>query len=140
MRFKLLIDECLSPTLVQMAHEAGHGGSTCVRDRGWLGMKDWVLIERVVAEDFTLVTHNAKDFRGTKGAEPGGLHNGQPIHAGLICLNADGGTDLGLQEQLFAVALAELAEMEDLVNQALEISLSDDGEAVIEVYEIPKVG
>jgi len=44
-----------------------------------------------------------------------------------------------LQEQLFAVALAELAEMEDLVNQALEISLSDDGEAVIEVYESPKV-
>lgn len=67
MTFKLLIDECLSPTLVEMAHAAGHLESTCVRDRGWLGVKDWVLIEKVVKEDFTLVTHNSKDFRVSRG-------------------------------------------------------------------------
>lgn len=36
---KLLIDECLSPELVQMAVDAGHGESTCVRNRGWVGKK-----------------------------------------------------------------------------------------------------
>ena len=44
MSHKLLIDECLSPTLVQMALEAGHQESTRVRDRGWCGKKDWELI------------------------------------------------------------------------------------------------
>jgi len=139
MSFKLLIDECLSPTLVAMAHAAGHLESTCVRDRGWLGVKDWVLIENVAKEDFTLVTHNSKDFRGTKGSTPGGLHNDQPIHAGLICLNveADGGMDLGLQEQLFSIALQEIGSMTDLVNQALEVTLGQDGAAAVDLYEIP---
>jgi predicted nuclease of predicted toxin-antitoxin system len=73
MTFKLLIDECLSPSLVQMAHAAGHLESTCVCDRSWLGVKDWVLIEKVVDEDFTLVTYNSKDFQGTKGSAPSGL-------------------------------------------------------------------
>lgn len=139
MTFKLLIDECLSPELVTMAVEAGHVESTCLRDRGWLGLKDWELIERVVADDFTLVTHNAKDFRGQGGDAPGGWHAGQEIHAGLICLNAEAGLDLALQRQLFAVALEELATMNDLVNQALEITALETGEATVEVYSIPTV-
>ena len=32
MSFRLLIDECLSPTLVAMAHAAGHPEGTCVRE------------------------------------------------------------------------------------------------------------
>lgn len=40
MRLRLLIDECLSPELVQLAVAAGHVGSTCVRNRGWSGVKD----------------------------------------------------------------------------------------------------
>ena len=142
MTLKLLIDECLSPKLVAMAVAAGHVESTCVRDRGWLGLSDWRLIEHVVAEDFTLVTANAKDFRGHHDGELGGLHNGQPIHAGLICLNAQDGLDLALQEQLFEVALDQLRRLGDLVNQALEITLEshdDDGAQVaIELYEIPE--
>lgn len=63
MRFKLLIDECLIPGVAALAWAAGHE-ATCVRDRGWLGLKDHELIEHVVAGDYTLVTHNSKDFRG----------------------------------------------------------------------------
>ena len=137
MIFKLLIDECLSPALVKMARDAGHLESTCVRDRGWLGMKDRDLINLVVAEDFTLVTHNSKDFRGDGGAEPGGWHAAQDIHAGLICLNAEMGLDLALQEQLFAIALDELAARDDLINQALEITALESGEAEVEIYSIP---
>ena len=60
---RLPIDECLSPELVQLAIAAGHVESTCVRDRGRLGLKDWELMAYVIEEDFILVTRNAQDFR-----------------------------------------------------------------------------
>ena len=56
MTFRFLIDECLSPDLVQLAVAAGHVESTCVRNRGWAGTKDWQLIEHAVAGDYTLVS------------------------------------------------------------------------------------
>src|SRR5439155_26689598 len=108
-----------------------------LRGRGWRGLKDWELIERVVAEDFALVTHNARDFRGQGSDAPGGWHAGQEIHAGLICLNAETGLDLALQRQLFAIALEELAALNDLVNQALEITALETGDAAVEIYPIP---
>jgi hypothetical protein len=77
------------------------------------------------------------DFRGKSGAKPGGLHSDQPIHAGLVCLNAHGVMDLGLQEQLFALALQNLAVMNHLINGALEITLTEDGMATVERYGIP---
>ncbi|HEX7638656.1 MAG TPA: hypothetical protein VF457_09685 [Burkholderiaceae bacterium] len=49
MRFKFLIDECLTPELVELAVARGHFESTCVRNRGWAGTKDHVLIRRVVS-------------------------------------------------------------------------------------------
>jgi hypothetical protein len=55
----------------------------------------------------------------------------------LICLNAETGLDLALQRQLFAVALEELAAMNDLVNQALEITALETGDAAVDVYPIP---
>jgi hypothetical protein len=61
MSLRLLIDECLSPDL---AVAAGHVQSTCLRDRGLLGTQDWTLLKHVLAEDFSLVTVNAQDFRG----------------------------------------------------------------------------
>lgn len=39
-----MIDECLSPGLVQLATDAGH-----------VGLKDWELMEFVLKEDMTLV-------------------------------------------------------------------------------------
>ena len=74
MTLRLLFDECLSPELVEMAVAAGYVESTCVRDRGWSGTKDWKLIEPAVAGDYTLVTHNAVDFRGIGSRRPGGQH------------------------------------------------------------------
>jgi predicted nuclease of predicted toxin-antitoxin system len=57
---RLLIDECLSPELVQLAIDAGHIESACPRDRGRLGIKDWKLMEYVIQEDFILVTRNLR--------------------------------------------------------------------------------
>ncbi len=137
MTLRLLIDECLTPELVQLAVEAGHLESTCVRDRGWAGTKDWELIEHAVAGDYTLVTHNAVDFRGAGPADLGGEHARQPIHAGLICLNSVHVMDLNRQRVLFQVALQELASVGDLVNRALEVFELEDGAIELEIYDIP---
>lgn len=138
MTFRLLIDECLSPELVQLAVAAGHVESTCVRNRGWSGTKDWQLIEYVVANDYTLVTHNSVDFRGQGPGNLGGEHAKQPIHAGLVCLNSALVMDLERQLDLFQLVLRELASMNDLVNQALEVFESENGTVELEIYEIPE--
>ncbi|QDQ27170.1 hypothetical protein FNU76_12800 [Chitinimonas arctica] len=136
MTFKLLIDECLSPELVQRAIDAGYLESTCIRYRGLAGTKDWRLIEHVVANDFTFVTNNSIDFRGSSG-HPGGLHAKQPIHAGLICLNSAQVMDLARQHDLFGIVLSELAGLNDLINTALEVSEAEDGAVKLKTYTIP---
>lgn len=80
MTLKLLIDECLSPSLVEQAQAAGYPESTCVLHRGWAGCKDWTLIGHVIEHDFTLVTHNARDFsrRRTRGARRVARDAGNP--------------------------------------------------------------
>jgi hypothetical protein len=135
MTLKLLIDECLSPELVELAIAAGHVESTCVRDRGWSGKKDWDLMTIVVTSDFTLVTNNSDDFRGGGQGNLGGEHAKQEIHAGLICLNSPR-MSLAKQRELFAIALGELANLPDLVNQALEVFESENGEVTVEIYDI----
>ena len=48
----------------------------------------------VLAEDFTLVTVNARDFPGGGQDAPGGLYAAIDLHAGLICLNSVRNVDL----------------------------------------------
>ena len=137
MTFRFLIDECLSPELVRLAAEAGHPDSTCVRDRGLSGAKDWALAAYAADHDYTLVTHNSPDFRGQGPAKPGGEHAKQPIHAGLVCLNSAHVMDLARQLYLFELVLVELANVEDLVNHALEVFELADGSVVLDSYSIP---
>jgi predicted nuclease of predicted toxin-antitoxin system len=70
---KLWIDEDLSPSLVEVCHEAGYE-ATSVRDRGKLSAKDHALAEIVLDEGWVLVTNNAGDF--LKLAASAGLHPG----------------------------------------------------------------
>lgn len=137
MTFRFLVDECLTPELVNLAVAAGHVESTCVRDRGWAGCKDWQLMEHVIAGDFTLVTHNSPDFRGAGSASPGGEHARQPIHAGLVCLNSVHVMDLQRQIGLFRLVLAELDRVDGLVNQALDVFEREDGSVEMLIYDIP---
>jgi hypothetical protein len=46
--------------------------------------------------------------------------------------------DLERQRDLFALALAELAQLGDLVNQALEVFELEDGSVEIVLYDIPE--
>ena len=70
---KLLIDECLHTSLVELAHAAGH-----VADHvNYLGLgssKDWQLMATIRAQDYTFVTNNRSDFLALHGQEP--LHPG----------------------------------------------------------------
>lgn len=138
MTFRLLIDECLSPELARLAVQAGHVESTCVRDRGWTGTKDWKLIAYVVEGDYTLVTCNSVDFRRGGPGNLGGEHAKQPIHAGLVCLNSVHVMDLSRQRDLFQLALDALASVDDLVNQALDVFELEDGTVYVAIYDIPE--
>jgi Domain of unknown function (DUF5615) len=139
MPFKFLIDECLSPELVGLAHAAGHLETTCVRDRGRAGAEDWALMPLVITGDFTLVTNNAKDFRGKTPGTLGGFHAKEEIHAGLVCLNTEikNAMDIDKQRDLFELALAQLAGRPDLINQALEVTERRDGSVDVVFYAIP---
>jgi len=138
---KFLIDECLTPRLRQIATARGHHESTCVRDRGWQGTLDRDLMEKVLAEDFTLVTNNSVDFRGAGPGSFSGHHSKAEIHCGLVCLNAEAGLDLDTQRALFAAALDVIERHElDLVNQAVEMFLFEDGRLEYMVYDLPAPG
>lgn len=134
---KLLVDECLSPQLVKLAHERGHGESSHVVWLGKAGASDWELKRIILDGDWTFVTRNAVDFRGS-GARAGakGQYAGVELHAGLVCIGGPKGLDLDGQLALFAEALLELERDEDLLNQVLEVDL-DDGDIRILRYAMP---
>lgn len=135
---KYLIDECLSPELAKMAIEKGHGETSHVVWMKLGGLKDWELKPIILEGDWTFVTKNSVDFRGSKD-KPGtkGQYADVAIHAGLICLNGPPGMDLDMQIELFEQALIELDNDDDLVNQVLEISAEDEDLHVLR-YALPK--
>jgi predicted nuclease of predicted toxin-antitoxin system len=126
---KFLIDECLSPDLVTLARDRGFGESTHVT---WLGMRsraDWAIVRRAIEDGFILVTNNTVDFTP--------LYQRAEIHAGLVCLNvAPGLMSLDIQTQLFLLALDRLEKIE-LINEALEVTLTADGVVLVERYALP---
>lgn len=133
MRF--LIDECLKPDLVSLAHRAQFEAIS-VRDLGMCGTKDWEIAAYVIENDCVLVTHNSKDFRDTNGS-PGYLTK-EMLHPGLICLNSDRPMTPDHQNDLFKIALQFLIEngINDLINQVIEIDRIGD-DVNIQHYEAP---
>jgi hypothetical protein len=136
---KFLVDECLSPELTKLAHVCGHGESSHVVWLGHAGRKDWELKTVILDGDWTFVTKNSVDFRGSAN-KPGasGQYADVTIHAGLVCLNGPPGMDLDMQIELFEQALDELEADPDLVNQVLEVTLEDD-DLHIRRYQLPDV-
>jgi len=126
MSYRFLIDECLSPDLVQLGIDAGFE-CTCIRDRGLLGAQDRRIMEFLLEEDFTLVTTNVADFLALFGTEE--------LHAGLVCLSfSTRHSNLEAQRELFQVALEALGG-DDMVNQVLEVSENAEGEITVSTYE-----
>jgi predicted nuclease of predicted toxin-antitoxin system len=125
---KFLIDECLHTSLVAMAEERGHEA----RHVNWLGLSgetDWDLMPKIIAQDFTFVTNNARDFRK--------LNARQELHAGLVIIVPQ--VVPVRQREPFDVVLDELAIEDVLINEVIEIEL-DEGTAVITRYSLPESG
>ena len=62
---KLLVDENLSPSLVGLATDKGFVCSH-VNHLGLTGQKDWQLMTKIRAEEYTFVTNNRTDFAAMK--------------------------------------------------------------------------
>jgi predicted nuclease of predicted toxin-antitoxin system len=124
---KFLIDECLSPQLVALAHARGHAESTHVT---WLGLrsrKDWSIVRRAVDDGHVLVTNDTTDFTALLGRED--------VHAGLVCLNvAPGLMSLDVQRRL--LALDRLGDIEP-INELLEITLLEDRSVHVQRFDLP---
>ena len=135
---KFLIDECLSPELAKRARNEGYGESSHVVWLGLAGRKGWELKPIILDNDWTFVTRNSDDFRGSV-SRPGsrGQYAEVQLHAGLICLNGPPGLTLELQMELFGYALEDLAANEDLVNRVLEVTLEVDDQILIRRYALP---
>ncbi|TAZ03387.1 hypothetical protein ELH81_31165 (plasmid) [Rhizobium leguminosarum] len=82
---------------------------------------------RIVAEDFTFVTNNARDFRK--------LYAREDLHAGLVIIVPQ--VLPGQQRELFTLVLQELAASPDLVNEVIEIAI-EEGEALLTRYALPE--
>ncbi|MBK1667557.1 hypothetical protein CKO28_05865 [Rhodovibrio sodomensis] len=135
---KFLVDECLSPALVNRLQTAGYQAThvTHLNKSGW---SDQALMAVILDADWTFITGNAFDFRGPAGT-PGssGGYSGAKIHAGLICLNRPYNDSRRIQLELLEEALSEINELEgDLVNQVLEVTLHDDDTIEATVYGLP---
>jgi predicted nuclease of predicted toxin-antitoxin system len=126
---KFLVDECLSPDLVEIARANGHGESMHVT---WLGLRsrrDWTIVRRAIAGGYVLVTNNTTDFSA--------LLRREEVHVGLLCINvAHGLMSLDVQRRLFALALDRLGDSEP-INEMLEIRLMGDRSVRIERYDLP---
>ncbi len=123
MRF--LIDECLHPTLADVAHGAGHEAHH-VNFLGLASTKDHDLMPRILEGDFVFVTNNAADFRR--------LYQAQAIHAGLVILVPQAPPTQ--QRALFLAAMEEIGPDNGLINEALEV-LIDGDEVIFNRYEWP---
>lgn len=123
---KFLIDECLHTSLVAVAENNGHDGFHV----NWLGLSgeaDWDLMPRIVAEDYTFVTNNARDFRKRYAKEE--------LHAGLIIIVPQ--VVPALQRDLFELILQDLSSGAELLNEVIEITIEEE-EAVLTRYSLPK--
>jgi predicted nuclease of predicted toxin-antitoxin system len=74
---KFLVDECLSPALTAVAHDAGHEAYHVVH-RGWSGESDPRILQHLLAEELVLVTNNRDDFLA--------LVQGVDVHPGLVVI------------------------------------------------------
>jgi predicted nuclease of predicted toxin-antitoxin system len=106
---KLLIDECLHTSLLELAHAAGHHADH-VNYLGLGSSKDWELMDLVLERDYTFVTNNRTDFLT--------LYRRSQLHAGLVIIVPN--VTPVLQRELFQVALDFIVDR-DLVNTVVEV-------------------
>lgn len=121
---QFLIDECLSPKLVEVATRFGYVAHH-VQYRQWKSRKDDALLAYIRAEDLTIVTNNWKDF------EP--MLRREEVHPGAVVL-----PNVPRQAQIagFELALRAITAVDpplDMVNTVIDVSESGE----VRVYPLP---
>jgi predicted nuclease of predicted toxin-antitoxin system len=124
---KLLIDECLPTSLVQVAHSAGHLADH-VNYLGLGSSKDWQLMATIRAQEYTFVTNNRSDFLA--------LHGQEPLHAGVIIIVPS--VAPARQRELFSAALKHVGAR-DLTNTVVEVRYAGTRIECSE-YALPEAG
>lgn len=122
---KLLIDECLHTSLVELAHGAGHVADH-VNYMSLGGSKDWQLMAVIREQDYTFVTNNRTDFLA--------LHAKEPLHAGVIIIVPN--VTPALQRELFRAVLNHI-DARDLTNSVVEVKYAGNRIACSE-YALPE--
>lgn len=120
MKDPFLVDECLSPDLVALAHARGHA-ATHVVHRGRQGSEDADLMPIIRAGDFVFVTNNEGDFVR--------LFRREDVHSGLIIV-VPGGLEVAEQLRLFGAVLDVIEPLPDIMNKIVRVQL--DGQVTIE--------
>jgi len=122
---KLLIDECLHTSLIELAHQAGHVADH-VNYLGLGGSKDWQLMAVIRQQEYTFVTNNRSDFLT--------LHGQESLHAGVIIIVPN--ITPTHQRVLFSAALEHIGTR-DLTNAVVEIKYAGNRIACSE-YALPQ--
>jgi predicted nuclease of predicted toxin-antitoxin system len=122
---KLLIDECLHTSLVELAHGAGHSADH-VNYLSLGGYKDWQLMAVIREQDYTFVTNNRTDFLA--------LHGKEPLHAGVIVIVPN--VTPALQRELFRAALDHI-DARDLTNSVVEVKYAGN-QITCSEYALPE--
>jgi predicted nuclease of predicted toxin-antitoxin system len=122
---KLLFDECMHTSLLQVAHDSGHQADH-VTYLGLGSSKDWELMAFVLEHDYIFVTNNHFDFLA--------LYGKASLHAGLIVLVPN--VVPARQRELLKAALEHVGTRQ-LVNSVVEVRFLDQQTECLE-YGFPK--
>jgi hypothetical protein len=123
---RFLIDENLSPALVEPARQRGFEAMH-VNHLGLRTETDWELLKVIAEHDWILVTNNAIEFRGR--------YRDLELHPGVIfLLPAVRRPD---QVRLFEAALDHVRSDPDMTNRAFDVSFDQNRTPVVSVYDLP---
>jgi predicted nuclease of predicted toxin-antitoxin system len=123
---RFLIDENLSPALVEPARRRGYEAMHV----NYLGLHtetDWDLLKVIAEQDWVLVTNNAIEFRGR--------YRDIELHPGVIFLLP--AVRRAEQLRLFEAALHHVSTDGDMVNRALDVAFDRNRAAIVTAYHLP---
>ena len=123
---RFLVDENLSPALVDLARERGYEAMH-VNHLGLRTDTDWDLLRIIAEQDWVLVTNNAIEFRGR--------YRRIELHPGVVFLLP--AVRRTQQVRLFEAALDHVHLHPDLTNQALDVALDPTGNVTVTSYDLP---
>ena len=116
---KFLIDECLSPDLTEIIKneygcQAIHVPWLGTPPRGHKAWKDPDIVERVISDDYILVTNNRRDFVAKYYPS-----SGMDIQPGLIIIIEK--SNLEKEKHLFRIVMNHVESMDNTINKLVEI-------------------